>query len=134
MCTHAKIARVNDRAVVGEWRDLLARHAATWCALEQELGTKHGLGPSDFEVLDYMVEHGQDKYRVQELADGAHLSQSAVSRLIARLERSGLVHRSMCDLDRRGVFVGISDEGRARHADARPTHRAVLANVLGETD
>lgn len=132
MCTHAKIARVNDRAVLSEWRDLLARHAATWCALEHELGAKHGLGPSDFEVLDYMVEHGQDKYRVQELADGAHLSQSAVSRLIARLERSGLVNRSMCDLDRRGVFVCISDEGRARHADASPTHRAVLASVLGE--
>jgi DNA-binding MarR family transcriptional regulator len=132
MCTHAKIARVNDRAVVGEWRDLLAKHAAAWGALEHELGAKHDLGPSDFEVLDYMVEHGGEKLRVQELADGAHLSQSAVSRLVARLERSGLVFRAMCDVDRRGVFVCITEEGRARHAAAAPTHRAVLASVLGD--
>jgi DNA-binding MarR family transcriptional regulator len=132
MCTHAKITRVNDRAVVGAWRELLAKHAATWGALEHELGTKHGLGPSDFEVLDFMVEEGGERFRVQELADGAHLSQSALSRLIARLEKAGLVNRSMCDDDRRGVFVCITDEGRARHAAASPTHRAVLADVLGD--
>src|SRR5690606_20785679 len=131
MCTHGKIARVSDPAVLAQWRDLLAKHAAAWCALEHELGTKHDLGPSDFEVLDYMVEHGRDRYRVQELADGVHLSQSAVSRLVARLESSGLVHRTMCDGDRRGVFVCITDEGRTRHAEAEPTHRAVLADVLG---
>ena len=132
MCTHAKIRCVDDRAVVGAWRELLAKHAATWGALEHELGAKHGLGPSDFEVLDLMIEHGGDRLRVQELAAGAHLSQSALSRLIARLEKAGLVARSMCDNDRRGVFVCITDEGRARHAAASPTHRAVLANVLGD--
>jgi DNA-binding MarR family transcriptional regulator len=126
------MAAVSDRTVVGEWRDLLAAHAATWAALEHELGAKHDLGPSDFEVLDYMVEHGGEKLRVQELAAGAHLSQSAASRLVARLERTGLVSRSMCDSDRRGVFVCLTDEGRSRHAEARPTHRAVLASVLGK--
>lgn len=130
MCTHGTIALVDEQTVVGTWRDLLAKHAAAWCALEHELGAQHGLGPSDFEVLDYMVDHDRERYRVQELADGAHLSQSAVSRLIARLERGGLVARSMCDNDRRGVFVCITDEGRERHAAASPTHRAVLKSVL----
>lgn len=126
---------VDEQTVVGTWRELLATHAAAWYALEHELGAQHGLGPSDFEVLDYMVEQGQDRYRVQELADGAHLTQSAVSRLIARLERSGLVARSMCDNDRRGVYVCITDEGRDRHTAACPTHRAVLRSVLhGDAD
>ncbi|HYJ70200.1 MAG TPA: MarR family transcriptional regulator [Nocardioidaceae bacterium] len=125
---------MNDQAVVGAWRELLAKHAATWGALEHELGAKHGLGPSDFEVLDLMVEQGGERFRVQELADGAHLSQSALSRLIARLEKAGLVSRSLCDNDRRGVFVCITDEGRARHAAASPTHRAVLADLLGNAD
>jgi DNA-binding MarR family transcriptional regulator len=120
---------VDDKAVVGAWRDLLAKHAATWCALEREL-EKHDLGPSEFEVLDYMVDRGQDNYRVQELADATHLSQSALSRLIARLERADLVCRSMCDFDRRGVFVRITDQGRARLIAARPTHRAVLEAVF----
>ncbi|GAA5043422.1 MarR family transcriptional regulator [Thermocatellispora tengchongensis] len=118
--------------MVTAWRTLLAQHAAVWCALERELGEKHHLGPSEFEVLDRMVESGQDKYRVQELADAVHLSQSALSRLIARLERAGLVSRSICQADRRGIFVCITDDGRARHAAAAPTHRAVLTAVLGD--
>jgi DNA-binding MarR family transcriptional regulator len=129
MFMHGTLWVVNEEAVVGAWRDLLAKHAAAWSALERELD-KHDLGPSEFEVLDYMVERGQDNYRVQELADATHLSQSALSRLIARLERADLVCRSMCDFDRRGVFVQITDQGRARLIAARPTHRAVLEAVF----
>ncbi|MDF5751295.1 MarR family transcriptional regulator [Spongiactinospora sp. TRM90649] len=122
---------MSEEAIVASWRHLLAQHAATWCALERELGDKHGLGPSEFEVLDRMVEDGEHQYRVQELADAVHLSQSALSRLIARLERAGLVSRAICDRDRRGVFVCITADGRARHAAALPTHRAVLSSTLG---
>src|SRR5437588_5322765 len=120
-----------DRDVVGAWRQLLARHAATWCALERELGERHGLGVSEFEVLDRLVEGGKELNRVQQLAEAAHLSQSALSRVVARLERDGLVTRSMCDVDRRGVYVCLTEEGRARHTAARPTQRAVLAATLG---
>ncbi|MDH2423926.1 MarR family transcriptional regulator [Sphaerisporangium sp. TRM90804] len=123
---------MDDAEVVGSWRELLARHASTWCALERELGEKHGLGVSDFEVLDRMCESEHGKYRVQELADAVHLSQSALSRLISRLEKAGLVCRNMCVEDRRGVFVQITETGRERHAEARPTHRAVLNGSMAQ--
>ncbi|MEU7691858.1 MarR family transcriptional regulator [Microbispora hainanensis] len=125
--------------VVMAWRELLARHAEVSCALERELSDKHGLGVSEFEVLERLVEadrsslcDGPDgaKFRVQELAGQVHLSQSALSRLIARLEREGLVGRALCEADRRGVFVQLTEEGRRRHAEATPTHRAVLAEHL----
>ncbi|GII75549.1 transcriptional regulator [Sphaerisporangium rufum] len=112
--------------VVTSWRELMARHADCSGRLERELGEKHGLGVSDFEVLDRMAESECGKYRVQELADVVHLSQSALSRLISRLEKAGLVCRSMCVDDRRGVFVALTDAGRERHREALPTHRAVL--------
>ncbi|GII90906.1 MarR family transcriptional regulator [Sinosporangium siamense] len=116
--------------MVTTWRDLLAQYHTTWCTLERELNDKHGLGASEFEVLDHMVESGEAKFRVQWLTDVAHLTQSALSRLIARLEKEDLVQRAICDSDRRGVFVIITDSGRRRHAEALPTHRAVLADVL----
>ncbi|GII61264.1 hypothetical protein Skr01_13490 [Sphaerisporangium krabiense] len=119
---------------MNSWRELLARHATTWCALERELHDRHGLGVSDFEVLDRMSESEHGKYRVQELADAVHLSQSALSRLISRLERAGLVCRNMCPDDRRGVFVQITEDGRRRHAEALPTHRAVLNQNLPARD
>jgi DNA-binding MarR family transcriptional regulator len=36
----------------------------------------------------------------------------------------------MCDMDRRGIYVCLTDTGRARHAEAQPTQRAVLTATL----
>jgi DNA-binding MarR family transcriptional regulator len=117
-------------ADVAAWRALAAGHAIVSCALDRELGERHGLGVSDFEVLERLAESENHKFRVQELANAVHLSQSALSRLIGRLEQHGLVERCLCDLDRRGIYVTLTDEGRRRHAAAVPTHRAVLAAAL----
>ncbi|NUW40897.1 MarR family winged helix-turn-helix transcriptional regulator [Nonomuraea rhodomycinica] len=120
-----------DEAFVVVWHDVLAKHARTMCMLERELGDKHGLGASEFEVLDRLAGH-ERKLRLQELCDEVHLSQSALSRVVARLEKAGLVVRGACDVDRRGVFVCLTDDGRARHTAALPTHRAVLAEVFAD--
>ncbi|MDH6109116.1 DNA-binding MarR family transcriptional regulator [Kitasatospora sp. MAP12-15] len=119
-------------SLVSEWRDLLARHAATTCALDRELGEQYGLGMSEFEVLERLAEAPQEQSgrRVQELAETVHLSQSALSRLIGRLEKAGLVERVMCELDRRGIYVSLSVAGRERYEAARPLHRAVLVRTL----
>ena len=112
------------------WRAIAASHAAACAALERELGKRHGLGVSEFEVLDRLAESGHHEFRSQELADAVHLSQSALSRLIDRLEKNGLVERCLCGEDRRGIYVTLTPAGRERHAEAAPTHREVLASVL----
>lgn len=117
--------------MVGTWHYVLAKHAKAMCSLERELGEKHDLGASEFEVLDRMIRH-DDKLRVQALCGEVHLSQSALSRVIARLEKADLVTRLVCDVDRRGVFVMITDEGRRRYAEALPTHRAVLLEIFSD--
>ena len=116
--------------IVSAWRALAARHAAVSAALERELGERHGLGVTEFEVLERLAEYQEHQFRVQELAEAVHLSQSALSRLIGRLEQHGLVERSLCDLDRRGIYVCLTEAGRRRHAEALPTQRAVLAATL----
>jgi predicted transcriptional regulator len=55
---------------------------------------RHGLCVSDFEVLERLAESEGRKFRAQDLADAVHLSQSALSRLVDRLARHGLVERS----------------------------------------
>lgn len=124
---------MDEESLVGTWHYVLAKHAKAMCALERELGDRHGLGASEFEVLDRMVRH-ERKLRLQELCDEVHLSQSALSRVVARLEKAGLVTRGACEADRRGVFVCITDEGRARHTAALPTQRAVLSDVFSDSD
>jgi DNA-binding MarR family transcriptional regulator len=116
--------------VVTAWREMSACHAAACAALERELGERHGLGISDFEVLERLAESDGRKFRAQDLAEAVHLSQSALSRLVDRLARHGLVERCGCDVDRRGVYVVLTEAGEKRHAEAVPTHRDVLARHL----
>lgn len=120
--------RLEDR-----WRDILSVHARTMCEIDRELHP-HGLGASDFEVLDILasgeLSHPGGQCRVQNIADRVHLSQSALSRLIGRLEKDGLVQRTVCVEDRRGVWVALTRKGRDLHAEVRPLQRAVLARML----
>ncbi len=124
-----------EQGLVDRWRDILAVHARTLCELDRALH-RHGLGASDFEVLDVLATgvsaDGGLACRVQEIAGRVHLSQSALSRLIGRLEKDGLVERCMCAEDRRGVRVSLTEKGRALHGEVRPLQRAVLERMLAQ--
>ncbi|WP_399881770.1 MarR family transcriptional regulator [Streptomyces sp. BBFR51] len=126
-------ARLEDR-----WRDILSVHARTMCEIDRALHP-YGLGASDFEVLDILATEasealgeGDARCRVHSLVGRVHLSQSALSRLIARLEKDGLVERSTCAEDRRGVRVALTRRGRDLHTEVLPLQRAALARVLGD--
>jgi DNA-binding MarR family transcriptional regulator len=118
----------------GLWHDLMDRYARTVSALERRLEEEHDLGVSEYEVLERLASPDKDQRRMQELAEAVHLSQSALSRVVGRLEADGLVVRGMCQDDRRGIYACLTDAGRERYEAARPTHRAVLAETLGWAD
>ncbi|MGW2718774.1 MarR family winged helix-turn-helix transcriptional regulator [Streptomyces sp. NPDC001492] len=122
------VAKKAEQALVDQWRDILALHARTQCELDRALHP-HGLCASDFEVLD-VLSGDSCNYRVQEISERVHLSQSALSRLIARLEKDGLVERAMCSEDRRGVRVALTAKGRTLHGEVLPVQRAVLTRML----
>ena len=134
MRMHAIIAvamgHTKETKLVGEWREILDRHARVSCALTHALEHQHGLGMSEFEVLERLAAEGDCAVRLQEVAEHVHLSQSALSRVIDRLEKHGLVKRGVCDNDRRAIFAELTDEGRERYEAARPTHREVLEREL----
>jgi DNA-binding MarR family transcriptional regulator len=119
-----------ETELVAVWRELLERHARLTGALERRLQEDHGLGVSEYEVLERLAGADKPERRMQELADAVHLSQSALSRVVARLEADGLVTRGMCAEDRRGIFACLTDSGRERYEAARPTQRGVLAEML----
>ena len=134
MRTHAIVAQrmgqTKTNALVDEWREILDRHARVSCALTHALEHQHGLGMSEFEVLERLANEGDCSVRVAEIADHVHLSQSALSRVIDRLEKHGLVQRGVCENDRRAIFAELTDDGRERYEAARPTHREVLEREL----
>jgi DNA-binding MarR family transcriptional regulator len=117
--------------LVETWRTVLDRHARVMSALEHVLA-EHGLGVSEYEVLERLADQAdREGCRMHDLAGSIHLSQSALSRVVGRLEDDGLVRRTMCADDRRGIYAAITSEGRRRYEAARPAHRAVLERELG---
>jgi len=127
--TGESVVADRDEAVKAAWHALISAKVASWNALERELGDSHGLGVSDFEVLDHLASK-PDGCRAQSLADAVHLSQSALSRLADRLERHGLVERWNCPDDRRGINLVLTAAGRDEHAKALRTYCRVLTSTL----
>jgi DNA-binding MarR family transcriptional regulator len=129
---HAKVrpVGVTEEDLLDEWHALLARHAAVCGTLESELRRRHDIGVSEFEALERLATVQQGKCRGVELTEAVHLSQSAASRLVARMERDGLVERTACPDDRRAIFIALTEAGRQRYLEAKPTQRAVLAATM----
>lgn len=122
----------SDAVLLDRWHQLLTSYNTVACGLERALHNGHGLTLSEFETLDRIAAVNCDKRRMQDLAADMYLSQSALSRAVARLEKVGLVERALCEADRRGVFVAVTPAGRKRHAEARATHLEVLARLLDD--
>ena len=116
--------------LLGQWRELTARHARVTAELERELQRHHRLSVTEFEALQRLAEDHAGGCRLQQLVADVHMSQSALSRLIGRLTDEGLVERRSCTEDRRGVYATITEAGRARLAEAEPTQRDVLSRTL----
>src|SRR3954467_10070874 len=120
----AKTAQTDP--LLDRWNELEAEHARVREALEHRLQREHRLSLSEYEVLRRLSESPEGHRRIQELAEEINLSQSALSRLVQRLEDDGYVCRNVCDHDRRGVFACVTDEGRKAEKAAHPTHVSVL--------
>ncbi|MCU1490006.1 MAG: regulatory protein MarR [Acidimicrobiaceae bacterium] len=117
----------SDEALASEWHELMARYHRLTCRLDRELESSHGISASEFEVLQLLHASGDGGcLRMHVLAEQVHLSQSALSRLVAKLESEGLVERTLCTDDRRSVFTTITAAGTERYLAARPTQRAIL--------
>ena len=108
----------NGTELVDEWRELLARHARVNAALERDLQRHHRLSVTELEALQRLAERDGGGCRLQQLVEDVHMSQSALSRLVARLEQEGLVRRRSCSDDRRGINAALTDA--VARASARP--------------
>jgi DNA-binding MarR family transcriptional regulator len=127
-----KATTIERDELLDRWGELEAQHARVREALEHALQREHRLSLTEYEVLRRLAADPKGHRRIQELAEEIHLSQSALSRLVQRLEEDGYASRAVCDHDRRGVFACVTDAGRAAQSEARPTHASVLAETLGD--
>jgi DNA-binding MarR family transcriptional regulator len=119
-CVNAVPRLPDDQAAA--WVGFLAAHSEITHALDSGLNAEFGLSLSALEVLARVAWAGEGRLRISDLAQGALLSQSRVSRLVDELSGRGLVERVSCPSDSRGVFAQITAEGRELTGHALEWH------------
>lgn len=87
---------------------------------------EHNLAMAEFEVLLRLSRSPGGELRMSDLAAQTSLTTSGITRLVDRLERSGLLCRRACPSDRRGLLATLTDAGRQRIAEVLPGHIALI--------
>ncbi len=115
------------------WIAFLRAHAAVTRRLEAELHAERDLGLAEYDALVQLALADDRRLRMSELAERVVLSRSGVSRLVDRLEATGLVVRAACKDDARVSWATLTDAGLDRLREASPVHlRGVEAHFLAQ--
>lgn len=106
----------------------LARVAAQAERAGERILSEHGLGVSEWRVLEHLA--GVGTSTMADAAEGALLTGPTLSRTVDRLVGVGLVHR-VADLeDRRRVLIRLTRRGRAlRDRLVKPVAEAEVASL-----
>lgn len=120
------------------WRAYLVGTTLLMDRLDRELRERHDLSLPEYEILVRLSEAPDRRLRMAELAEAISHSRSRVTHTVARLEKDGLVVRSACASDGRGVEAVLTDEGFARLEQAAHTHvegvRRLLVDLASDED
>ena len=119
------------------WRLYFESALALLDVLDAEVEREAGIPLRWYDVLVHL-EETPDGLRMNELAERILYSKSGFTRVVDRLEASGLVRRVRPEHDRRSILVVLTDEGRNAMEQARRHHRRAIeehfSRHLGDND
>ena len=99
-----------------KWFDFNRRQVELEALLEQTIAeqSQQSLTLKEFYLLHFLNQAPEKSLRQIDLPDKLHLSPSAVSRMVARLEAKNcaLLSRRCCDQDKRASFICLTKEGQ----------------------
>ena len=124
------MATPQDRQLVDEWRGIQSTYFRTAAAIDRALESKFSIGLTEFEILDLVADSTDAACRMKQLGERTPMTQSAMSKVVDRLDKAGLISRTSCEDDRRSLFLELTDAGRALHRQAAIEHRALLRENL----
>ena len=111
---------------------LVGAHATLTRRLSALLEQEHGLTMSEYEVLFLLSREEDHSMRRIDLSREVRLSPSGITRMLDRLEATGLVEKGSCAKDARVTYAVLTDAGRQKLRDCAPVHQAEIDRVLGE--
>jgi DNA-binding MarR family transcriptional regulator len=113
------------------WIALVRTHARLWDQVEAQMRHDSGLTMSRYDVL-MQLDMAGGRLGLSELASTIVLSASGLSKLLDRMEASGLIRREPDPRDARSTFARITPRGRSLVKKARQSHHAWLQQAFGD--
>ena len=118
-----------------KWFDFNRRQVELEALLEQTIAEQsdQSLTLKEFYLLHFLHQAQEKSLRQIDLPDKLHLSPSAVSRMVARLEAKNcaLLSRRCCDQDKRASFICLTSDGQKTLASLQ---KAVEDSLATNTD
>jgi MarR family 2-MHQ and catechol resistance regulon transcriptional repressor len=111
---------------------LLGAHATLTRQLSTQLVEDHGLTMSEYEVLFLLSREPEHAMRRIDLSREVRLSPSGVTRMLDRLEATGLVEKGACAKDARVTYAVLTEAGMQKLRECAPDHFAAIERLIGE--
>ena len=112
-------------ALMQELEHAMRRSSGQGAIFSQTVAGKAGISSSDLECLDFLNLEG--RVTAGRLAEVTGLTTGAITGVVDRLEKAGLVRRERDDSDRRKVFIATVPENIAEVGKFyEPMQRAIL--------
>lgn len=114
------------------WLSLISTAELLPAALDAQLQRDAGLTHYEFIVLSALQRSGA--MRLSDLATATNAALPRASKVVARLQKRGLIERQDSEQDRRSILLRLSKAGRRHLVLATPdhfdtVHRLVLDNL-----
>lgn len=118
-------------AVLGAWQSLLMVRRRVLDAVTADLKAA-GQPPLDVCLaLIQLASADRQRLRPVELERRLETPQYTMSRLLDRMEKSGLIAREPCPGDGRGHHAGLTERGRAALEEIMPVYTSSIERNLG---
>ncbi len=121
-----------SRGAVEALGHLLGAHATLTRQLSAQLVAEHGLTLSEYEVLFLLSREPQRSMRRVDLSREVRLSPSGITRMIDRLEATGLVRKGRCEQDARVTYAVLTPAGMRKLRECAPAHYEAVERLIGE--
>ena len=114
------------------WRTFLTAHAAAIDGIDRDLAEDGLMLLCWYDVLLALYEAPERKLRMHELASAILVTRGGLTRLVARIEKAGLLRREPDPADGRGSYAVLSEEGLEALRRTWPTYARGIAEHFGK--
>ena len=112
------------------WRAFMDGHQRLMVELNRQLQDDSDMSLPEYRILVMLSESPGGSLRMSDLAEGVLSSRSRLTHQIRRMEAQGMVRRTSCEEDGRGVRAHLTDEGMHRLHIAAPGHAAAVRRAF----